>query len=308
LAFFEQRELHAFAEGAESFLHRRQFTGASPVCGGFDADAALSTDAHKHRAIAGFQHQVELTSADSMSVAEFADGVSALRAGGRCPWELFVHDKHSFRPEWCIGTPSVIEWQYPSNSECGMTYTYTRPTPSLKLLLPEIATILGESDSALYERQRLLVAEGLLHSVQGRGRGSGVRASPAALATLLIAMLATPTWSETVPATRALIRAWPWKDGKCSLTGGVTFQDGLTRVLADEALAERVLDISFATRLRQCWIHYDATEPSVHWMQHGKLKKSFFVAAIDKPGSLQRETSISSIPALTKLLGGAASP
>jgi hypothetical protein len=187
-----------------------------------------------------------------------------------------------------------------------MTSTYSHHTPSLKLLLPEIALILGESDSALYERQRLLVAEGLLHSVQGRGRGSGVRASPAALATLLIAMLATPNWSETVPATRALIRAWPSKDGKCSLTGGVTFQDALTRVLADESLAERVLEISFDTRLRQCWIRYDAPEPPGHWMRN--LKHSFFVAAIDKPGSLQRETSISSIPALSKLLSRTASP
>lgn len=192
------------------------------------------------------------------------------------------------------------------NYECEMSFTYSRLTPSLKLLLPEIATILGESDSALYERQRLLVAEGLLHSVQGRGRGSGVRASPAALATLLIAMLATPTWSETVPATHELIRAWPSKDGKCSLTGGVTFQDALTRVLADESLAERVLDISFDTRLRQCWISYDAPNPPEHWMR--KLKRSVFVAAINKPGSLQRETSISSILALTKLLSTAASP
>jgi hypothetical protein len=187
-----------------------------------------------------------------------------------------------------------------------MSSTYFRPAPSLKLLLPEIALILGESDSALYERQRLLVAEGLLHSVQGRGRGSGVRASPAALATLLIAMLATPTWSETVPATRELIRAWPSKDGKCPLTGGVNFQDALTRVLADEPLAEHALDISFDTRLRQCWISYDAPESPGHWMR--KLKRSIFIAAIDKPGSLQRETSISSIPALTKLVSRTASP
>jgi len=205
-----------------------------------------------------------------------------------------------------MDTPFVIERQYSLNYECGMPFTYTRSAPSLKLLLPKIATILGESDSALYERQRLLVAEGLLHSVQGRGRGSGVRASPVALATLLIAMLATPTWSETVPATRALIRAWPSKDGKCSLTGGVTFQDALTRVLADGSLARNVLDVSFDTRLRQCWISYNAPESPGHWMQ--KLEHSFFVAAITKTGSLQRETSISSIPALTKLLSRTASP
>jgi hypothetical protein len=205
-----------------------------------------------------------------------------------------------------VYTPIGIDVQDRNSYECEMPLTYSRPGPSLKLLLPEIATILGESDSALYERQRLLVAEGLLHSVQGRGRGSGVRASPAALATLLIAMLATPNWSETVPATRALIRAWPAKDGKCPLTGGMNFQDALTRVLADESLAERVLDISFGTERRQCWIEYSAPESPGHWML--KLKHAIFVATIDKPGSLQRETAISSISALAKLLSRTASP
>ena len=49
---------------------------------------------------------------------------------------------------------------------------------SLKSTLPALGRILGMTPSALYERQKLLVLEGLLHAVPGRGPGSGVPATP----------------------------------------------------------------------------------------------------------------------------------
>jgi hypothetical protein len=115
-------------------------------------------------------------------------------------------------------------------------------TKSLKSYLPVLANALNEKEDTLYERQRALVRVGLLESLQGRGRGSGVRASPESVAMLMIGLLSTVSLSETGPLSRSLATAAA--GGKCPLTGAKTFQAALTRILSDEALAKRVNDIS----------------------------------------------------------------
>jgi hypothetical protein len=115
---------------------------------------------------------------------------------------------------------------------------------SLKLLLPEVARILGESETTLYERMRALVREGLLEAAPGHGRGSGVRASPESMAMLVIGMLATASWSETGPAARALADAVP-RDIFGGRSNKPSFKDELTRIFADGSLATQVEQILF---------------------------------------------------------------
>jgi hypothetical protein len=111
-------------------------------------------------------------------------------------------------------------------------------------LLPEVARILGESETTLYERMRALVREGLLEAAPGHGRGSGVRASPESMAMLVIGMLATAAWSETGPAARALAEAVP-RDIFGGRSNKPSFKDELTRIFADESLASQVERILF---------------------------------------------------------------
>jgi hypothetical protein len=176
-------------------------------------------------------------------------------------------------------------------------------TPSLKILLPEIGRILGESETALYERVRALVRERMLKSLAGRGRGSGVRASPESLAVLLCAMLATTNWSETAVATKALVKAHALMDGKCPLTGAATFRDALTHILASESIAERIEEIEFASAKGEVYVRYDRPPlqppplllPSPH---------SIFMGGLSRIGGLYRDSFLTgdAVRAVTKLV------
>src|SRR5579872_2549940 len=79
----------------------------------------------------------------------------------------------------------------------------------LKAALPEISGVLGASADALYERQRALVRLGLLEAKEGRGPGSGVELSARALATLIIALMATDSLAETDVRVLRLASAKP---------------------------------------------------------------------------------------------------
>jgi hypothetical protein len=79
---------------------------------------------------------------------------------------------------------------------------------SLKSAIPALTGIFANlSEHALYERQRSLVRAALLSATEGRGPGSGVKASPDSLATLMISLLATDSLSEVAEATAALCAA-----------------------------------------------------------------------------------------------------
>jgi len=106
---------------------------------------------------------------------------------------------------------------------------------SLKLFLPSLGECLGYSVGALYERQRALVGLGLLHSVSGRGPGSGVRLAPGAAATMICCLLATDNLSETGEWVRELCESQTSK--VCKLTGERKFQAALTKVLSSREIA-----------------------------------------------------------------------
>ncbi len=69
-------------------------------------------------------------------------------------------------------------------------------TVSLKSLIPDLAPAFDLTPAALYERQRALERAGLLKAEGGRGPGSGVRATPQAVAALFTSVLATDSLSE----------------------------------------------------------------------------------------------------------------
>src|SRR5215475_5163773 len=73
---------------------------------------------------------------------------------------------------------------------------------ALKTHLAKLARTLSVTEGALYERQRALVREGILESVPGHGRGSGVRATPESLGLLLISLLASVNWSDAAALTK----------------------------------------------------------------------------------------------------------
>src|SRR4051812_41014393 len=64
------------------------------------------------------------------------------------------------------------------------------PYPSLRVFGEKLASILGSTPDAIYERQRSLVRAGLLE-LAGRGRKGGTKATPRNIALLLIAFLAS---------------------------------------------------------------------------------------------------------------------
>lgn len=108
----------------------------------------------------------------------------------------------------------------------------------LRTFLKDFAktTELASFDS-LYERQRELVRCGLLHSVEGRGPGSGVPLNAETLATFLIGVLASDKLSDLGKRTEALINARPalsGKDGKNPRLGKSNFHHAVVRALLQE--------------------------------------------------------------------------
>ncbi|TWI73634.1 hypothetical protein IQ16_01772 [Bradyrhizobium huanghuaihaiense] len=118
---------------------------------------------------------------------------------------------------------------------------------SLTSFLPDLVPIFGISEQAIYERQRALVRIGMLAAPKGRGRGSGVEATPGTVARLLVAVLATDNLSDTDERVHKLALA-PFtatdkrasKSGgakwdRCPWTGAQTFVDALAFLLSPEA-------------------------------------------------------------------------
>ena len=103
---------------------------------------------------------------------------------------------------------------------------------SLKAYAPRLASRLGTTSAALYERQRALVRAGLLVQPEGRGPGSGVPVRPYEVALLLIAVLATDSLSDTSEnARRVSMARSSAKNNLCPFTGEQTFVEAVARVL-----------------------------------------------------------------------------
>lgn len=110
--------------------------------------------------------------------------------------------------------------------------------PTLISIIPDMADILGQKPTTLIERQRALVRSGLLQPLPGRGRGSGVAASPETVAVLIISLLASTTLTDAPALTKSFAEAIPPK--RCALTGKKTFGEAVTALLTNETLAKRV--------------------------------------------------------------------
>jgi hypothetical protein len=115
---------------------------------------------------------------------------------------------------------------------------------SLKRFTEQLAPLMGLSPAALYERQRQLVRLKLVKSSSTLGPGGGVRATPAHVAMLLIACLATDNLSEISAQIGRFARLKP-KKGLCPLTRASSLGEALTRILSDREIADRVLFVHF---------------------------------------------------------------
>jgi len=115
--------------------------------------------------------------------------------------------------------------------------------PSLTSFLPFLSSRLGLSVTALYERQRLLVRHGMLPQPVGRGRGSGVAASPASVAKLLLSVLATDSLSESADLALELGNARLGAKARAPFERGDKFGVALQAILGRPEVANRVATV-----------------------------------------------------------------
>jgi hypothetical protein len=150
---------------------------------------------------------------------------------------------------------------------------------SLKSYSVELADYLSITPLAVYERQRALVRLGVLESIEGRGPHSGVRATPNAVAVILIGTLLADNLSEIdqrvvrllnakptemehhldkhatqlahlesearqrrAQGRKPVVRTMPPEPAKvgCPITGAGNFRNAVAALLASEALASEV--------------------------------------------------------------------
>jgi hypothetical protein len=106
---------------------------------------------------------------------------------------------------------------------------------SLKAFAPALASTLGTTPAAIYERQRALVRQGLLPTPVGRGPGNGIPATAETVAMILIALMVTDNLSDTdnrvkrVAAAKVNEEQIPLRG--CGLTGKRDFRSALIAIL-----------------------------------------------------------------------------
>lgn len=118
---------------------------------------------------------------------------------------------------------------------------------SLKAYTERLADLVGSTPAIIYERQRALVRSRLLQQAKGRGPGSGVKVTETALATLLIASMATDNLFETGVRAREISNA---------KFGSETFYDALVRALGSQAEAAKVARIMISRTSQEASISY----------------------------------------------------
>jgi hypothetical protein len=131
---------------------------------------------------------------------------------------------------------------------------------SLTSFLPMLVCHLGITQAAIYERQRALIRLGLLPKPVGRGRGSGVEATPHSASLIILSALATDNLSEMDDRIMQLSRAptTEWrKNRKCRLTKQTMFTNALAEILAHPDLAKRVSSVQVERGSLKATIHWD---------------------------------------------------
>jgi hypothetical protein len=148
---------------------------------------------------------------------------------------------------------------------------------SLKAFLPQLADVIGTTPAALYERQRALVRQGVLHPLVGRGPGSGVELSADAVAALLISVGAAWSLSEVDSRIIKYCQAQS-ATGKCLLTNQKKLRGALAVILTDPNLLGRVASIT---------VHHDYPLAAIDYRREdGETELSLFGnAAKPLPGS-----------------------
>jgi hypothetical protein len=149
---------------------------------------------------------------------------------------------------------------------------------SLKGYTPALARHLGTSPAALYERQRELVRSGALDAGDGRGPGSGVRATGPSVALLIIAVLATDSLSATGETVGLLAKAKTTSDAH-PFKGTKTLVDTLAFILTSKAWSSRIVQISIVRTQRIAVVQY---------REGGKLKSAEFHLSGPPPDSVLR--------------------
>jgi len=127
---------------------------------------------------------------------------------------------------------------------------------SLKSFAPVLASNLGMTPAAIYERQRALIRANVLPAPIGRGRGNGLSATAETVALMVIAVMATGNLSDTDKRVKTLAGArsveklagaqfddWRHKTG-CALTRARDFRAALVAILESEQLAGAVRSVS----------------------------------------------------------------
>jgi hypothetical protein len=127
---------------------------------------------------------------------------------------------------------------------------------SLKTYIPTLAYVLNLTPAALYERQRVLVREGMLTGSAGYGPGSGVTATPSSVAWLIIAALATDSLSEIESGSVTKLASAKSSEGSCALTGAKDFKQALTSILRDDEMAERISSINVVRSVGKATVYY----------------------------------------------------
>lgn len=123
----------------------------------------------------------------------------------------------------------------------------------LKTFLPVLEPLLDLSPAALYERQRALVRIGLLPKPDGRGPGSGARATPRNVAVLLTSVMTTDNWSDTDQRVKSVLTA---RDQI-----GDRFHDVLERVLASPETASEVKTLQVSRQILAAELHWNRGAP-----------------------------------------------
>jgi hypothetical protein len=112
-----------------------------------------------------------------------------------------------------------------------------------------IGDLLQMSPDAIYERQRALAKAGLLEETQGRGPGSGVRATPETMATLLITLLAADELNDVSTHVKRILNL--------KSKGGRTFLQAVTERLSDPATCKDLLQIDVSRTAQSAFIHHE---------------------------------------------------
>jgi cell division protein ZapA (FtsZ GTPase activity inhibitor) len=159
---------------------------------------------------------------------------------------------------------------------------------SLKAFAPVLASALGTTPAAIYERQRALIRAGVLPTPVGRGRGNGLPATAETAALMLIAIMVTDNLSDTDGRVQKLadakvdVRAH--KQG-CRLTKALTFKAALAAILTSEELAAAVWNISVSRTDLHGTVHY-------YWGRNRARGRSRFGQEAPFPNDLETTARI----------------